>query len=116
MRDGTADEIVEAVRAEAIARQALAREALARHEFAAHPSGHHIWLPLPASWPAPRFAAHLQGRGLAVVTGDAFATDASPPNAIRIALGAARSRAQLAKALEILSEALTSRAPEENVV
>lgn len=116
MSDGTAGAIVEAIRAEAAARQALAREALAPHAYAAHPNGHHIWLPLPARWPAARFAAHLHGRGLAVVTGEAFATDAAPPNAIRIALGAARGRAQLAKALEILSDALAARAPDQNVV
>lgn len=116
MRDGTADAIVTAVRAEATARQALAREALAGHTYAAHPGGHHVWLPLPERWPAARFAAHLHGRGLAVVTGEAFATDAAPPNAIRLALGAARNRAQLAKALEILSDALHQPAPDEVVV
>jgi len=116
MRDGTADAIVTAVRAEAAARQALAREALGTHAYAAHPGGHHVWLPLPARWPAARFAAHLHGRGLAVVTGEAFATDAAPPNAIRLALGAARNRAQLGKALEILSDALSQPAPDEVVV
>lgn len=116
MRDGTANAIVDAVRAEAAARQRLAREALGRHAYASHPVGHHLWLPLPAGWPAQRFAAHLHGRGLAVVTGEAFATDASPPNAIRLALGAARGRAQLAKALEILAEALSASAPDDHVV
>lgn len=116
MRDGTANAVVAAVRAEATARQTLAREILAGHAYAAHPGGLHIWMPLPVAWPAARFAAHLHGRGLAVVTGEAFATDASPPNAIRIALGAARSRTHLAKALEILSESLGARPPEDNVV
>ncbi|WP_291181640.1 PLP-dependent aminotransferase family protein [Hyphomicrobium sp.] len=116
MRDGTAEAIMTAVRSEAAARQQLAREALAPHAYAAHPSGHHIWLPLPAHWPAARFAAHLHGRGLAVVTGDAFATDAAPPNAIRLALGAARSRVQLAKALDILADALEQRAPDAVIV
>ena len=116
MRDGTADAIVDAVRAEAAARQTLARDALRRHAFAAHPNGHHVWLPLPERWPAARFAAHLHGRGLAVVTGDAFATDGPAPNAIRLALGAARNRAELAKALEILVDALAQRAPDGVVV
>lgn len=116
MRDGTAGAIVGAIRSEAAARQVLARAALAGHPLAAHPGGLHVWLPLPQRWPAQRFAAHLNGRGLAVVTGEAFATDASPPNAIRLALGAARSRAQLARALEILSEALASPAPDDEVV
>jgi hypothetical protein len=63
-----------------------------------------------------RFAAHLQRRGLAVVTGEAFATTAAPPSSIRIALGAARSQPLLLKALEILKEALNSQAREEQVV
>jgi DNA-binding transcriptional MocR family regulator len=116
MRDGTAGAIAGAIRSEATARQTLARAALAGHALAAHPGGHHVWLSLPQRWPAHRFAAHLNGRGLAVVTGEAFATDASPPNAIRLALGAARSRAQLARALEILSEALAAPAPDDEVV
>jgi DNA-binding transcriptional MocR family regulator len=111
MRDGSADAIIEAVRAEAATRQDLARGALAGRAYAAHPSGHHIWLPLPDRWSASHFELHLNGRGLAVVTGEAFATDAEPPNAIRLALGAARNRGQLAKALDILKDALAARVP-----
>jgi DNA-binding transcriptional MocR family regulator len=112
MRDGSANVIVNAVLAEAMARQDLAWGALQGHTYSAHPNGHHIWLPLPERWSATDFAAHLHGRGLAVVTGEAFAGGAAAPNAIRIALGAARNRNQLSKALEILSEALASRAPD----
>ncbi|WP_244534538.1 PLP-dependent aminotransferase family protein [Hyphomicrobium sp. CS1GBMeth3] len=116
MRDGTANAIVDAIRTEAAARQTIAHAALAKHAYAAHPAGHHVWLPLPGRWPAARFAAQLQGRGLAVVTSDAFATDQPPPNAIRLALGAAHSRTELAKALEILAEVLDQSAPNEIVV
>jgi DNA-binding transcriptional MocR family regulator len=111
MRDGTADIIIETIRCEARARQELARVALNGHGYWANPNGHHIWMPVPERWPAANFAAHLHGRGLAVVTGDAFAATTTPPNAIRLALGAARSRGQLTKALEILADALASRPP-----
>lgn len=109
MQSGAADAIIAAVRAEAAARQTLARAALDGHAFFANPSGHHVWLPLSERRAAERFAADLQGRGLAVVTGCAFAVDGAAPNAIRLALGAARSRAHLSKALDIVSETL--RAP-----
>ena len=116
MRDGTADAIIKAVRAEATARQTLAREALAGHSYAAHPQGHHLWLTLPDAWPSARFAAQLHRRGLGVVTSDAFATTQAPPNSIRIALGAARNRPMLVKALDILRETLSSKSYDENVV
>ena len=116
MRDGTARDLIAAIRAEAAARQALARDALQGHAAAAHPGGLHVWLALPDRWPASRFVAHLSGRGLAVVTADAFATDAAPPNAIRLALGAARSQAQLARALTILKDALGSLDAESQIV
>lgn len=117
MRDGTADEIIAAIRAEAVARQALARTALAGLDISAHTESLHAWVRLPSRWPAARFVAQLQNRGLAVVTGEAFAADAAAaPNAIRIALGAARSRAQLARALDILRDALDGASPDALVV
>lgn len=116
MRDGDASAIIEAVRAEAAARQTLARTALLGISYASHPAGHHIWLPLPEAWPAARFAVALERRGLAVVTADAFAVGAQPPNAVRIALGAARSRAHLSNALEIVRETLSAPTVDFGVV
>lgn len=116
MQDGTADSIIAAVRAEAAARQTLARGALEGHDVSAHPAGLHVWLRLPPRWMASRFVAQLENRGLAVVTADAFATETSAPNAIRIALGAARNRPQLAKALDILRDALDGATPDIGIV
>ena len=114
--DGSADAIIAAIRAEAAARQKLAASALAGHRYAAHPHGHHIWIDLPPGWTRPEFAAHVQRQGLAVVTSEAFSTGGAPPHAIRVALGAARSRAQLARALDILAMALKSPAATARVV
>lgn len=109
LADGSADTIIAAIAAEAAARQKLAAKALAGLDYAAHPRGHHVWLRLPGTWSRLEFAAHVQRQGLAVVTSDSFAVDDAPPeHAIRIALGAARSRADLAGALEVLSVALKS--------
>jgi DNA-binding transcriptional MocR family regulator len=106
--DGSADQIIAAISAEAAARQKLAARALAGHDYAAHPRGHHVWLRLPPEWRRLEFAAHVQRQGIAVVTSDSFSVDDAPEHAIRIALGAARSRAELAGALDVLSVALKS--------
>jgi len=108
LADGSADAIIAAITAEAAARQKLAAKALAGHDHAAHPRGHHVWLRLPAAWTRLEFASHVQRQGLAVVTSDAFTVDGAPEHAIRIALGAARTRADLAAALDVLSVALKS--------
>lgn len=115
LRDGTADAIIKAVRAEAAARQKLAHAALQGHAFAADPHGHHVWLPLPATWSDARFAAQLQNRGIGVVTSDAFAVGPAGPG-VRIALGAASNRANLARALDIVRETLASGAYDNQVV
>lgn len=116
MRDGTALKIIEAIVAEAQARQALASEILAGHAYAAHPNGHHIWLRLPEAWSSTQFGLHVQKRGVAVVTSDAFATRHPAPGFVRVALGAARTRADLTRALEILRDALASHPPLDHVV
>lgn len=106
--DGSADEIIAAITAEAAARQKLAAKALAGQDYAAHPRGHHVWLRLPAAWTRLDFATYVQRKGLAVVTSDSFSVDDAPEHAIRIALGAARTRAELAGALDVLTVALKS--------
>ena len=116
LRDGSADIMIAAIRAEAHARQKLAAQALAGHAFAAHPNGHHIWVPLPPAWSRAEFAAHVQRQGVVVVTSEAFAIGESAPHAMRVALGAASSRADLVGALELLATALKSSAATARVV
>lgn len=106
LSDGSADDIIAAITAEAAARQKLAAKALAGQDYAAHPKGHHVWLRLPAAWTRLEFATFVQRKGLAVVTSDSFSVDETPEHAIRIALGAARTRAELAGALDVLTVAL----------
>ena len=109
LRDGSGDAIIAAIRDEAAARQTLAGKALAGHSFFAHPHGHHIWVPLPRNWSRAEFAAHVQRQGLAVVTSEAFSVgETPPPHAVRVALGAAGSRSDLARALDVLAAALAS--------
>ena len=116
LRDGTADSIIRAIAGEAAARQILARKILPGLDYRSHPNAHHIWLPVPSGWTSSAFAVHLERRGLAVVAADAFWTSDDPsPNAIRVALGAARNRAELTKALSILKEVCGAVSPVNGV-
>jgi len=106
VRDGTVDAIIGSIRAEAAFRQRLAAKALSEHSFAAHRFGHHLWLPLPTGWNRAEFSEHLRRRGLAVVTSDAFSVGKEAPHAIRVSLGAASTRTELARGLDVLESTL----------
>jgi DNA-binding transcriptional MocR family regulator len=116
LHDGSADAMIGAIRDEATARQKLAADILARHAFFGHPNGHHIWIPLPRPWSRAEFASHVQRQGLAIVTAETFSVGETQSHAIRVSLGAASSRAELVRALEILATALKSSAAATRVV
>jgi DNA-binding transcriptional MocR family regulator len=116
LHDGSADAMIGAIRDEATARQKLAANVLARHRFSAHPNGHHIWIPLPRTWSRAEFASHVQRQGLAIVTAETFSVGETQPNAIRVSLGAASSRSELVRGLQILATALKSSAATTRVV
>jgi DNA-binding transcriptional MocR family regulator len=116
LADGSADTMIDAIRGEAIARQRLARDVLAKHVYSSHPNGHHIWMPLPHGWGRTEFASHAQRQGLAIVTAETFSVAEPPPQAIRVSLGAASSRSELVRGLQILSDALRSSAALARVV
>lgn len=106
LKDGSADAIIGAIRAEAAARQKLAAGVLAQYTYSAHPNGHHIWIPLPGYWTRAEFASHVQRQGLAIVTAESFSIDGAPPQAVRASLGAASSRDELVRGLELVVAAL----------
>jgi DNA-binding transcriptional MocR family regulator len=106
LRSGTADDIIRAIRNEAAARQQLAARFLKGIAFAARPASHHLWLPLPAHFAGTDLLSLLMRNGLAVVGEDAFAVGEGAPRGLRISLGAARNRAELSQALQVLSNAI----------
>jgi DNA-binding transcriptional MocR family regulator len=116
LQDGSAKAIIGAIREEAAARQKLAAEILARHPFFQHPNGHHIWVPLPRTWTRTEFTSHVQRQGLAIVTAETFSVEEIQTHAIRVSLGAASSRSDLVRALEVLATALKSSAARIRVV
>lgn len=102
IREGTADALLAAVRAEAIARRALAAEAAPSAVGA--PESPHVWLPLPAGASADRLRRAAQDRGLSLITSQAFAISPDAPNGVRISLGAAARRSALEAALRRLGD------------
>ncbi|PLZ04080.1 GntR family transcriptional regulator [Burkholderia sp. WAC0059] len=107
INDGTAHDMLDAIRAEASARQAIAAQMLAAFRYDAHPDGFHLWLPVPDDgWSAPELALQLRNQGIAAVAGAAFSTDGSPPNAIRICLGGPQDRSDCRETLRAVAETL----------
>jgi DNA-binding transcriptional MocR family regulator len=115
-RSGVANEIIRAIRNEAAARQQLAARFLKGIAFAARPASHHLWLPLPKSLDGAYLLAHLMRNGLAVVGEDAFAASDDAPRGLRVSLGAARNRAELAQALQVLAHAVKTPVGERQIV
>lgn len=110
LRDGRADAIIDAVRAEAGARQTLARDVLgALAPSRAETASPHLWLPSPDASSSDRFSEMLRGRGLGVVASSAFAVAEDGPQGVRLALGAARNRVELKAALTILRQVMAGR-------
>lgn len=105
IEEGTADAIVAAIRKEAGLRQSMASELLPSELIAANPQGFHVWLRLPPPWTRGEFSARLRSAGIGVVGSDAFAL-ASPPEAIRLGLGAASNRDDLEQGLQIAADTL----------
>jgi DNA-binding transcriptional MocR family regulator len=105
--DGTADALLAAVRQESVERQRLAAAILPGGSFRADPAGFHLWVSLPPSWTRSAFVGHMRSTGVGVVASDAFATDAAPPEAVRVCLGGPADRSAVRRALEFMAHALT---------
>lgn len=104
--DGTLDAVTAAIRAESAARQAIARRVLQGLDVQAHPEGHHLWLKLPERWRQADLNLNARQSGLALVPSEAFAVGPAP-DAIRVSLGAAQSRAVLEQGLSLLATVLS---------
>ncbi|WP_374575813.1 PLP-dependent aminotransferase family protein [Phenylobacterium sp.] len=105
IREGAAERLLEAVKAEARARRALAGRLLPR--AVGGPESLHVWLPLEDARACERLRLAAQRRGLALVTAEAFAPDpAGAPPGARISLGGPSRREVLQRALAALAEAV----------
>ncbi|MDR3529716.1 MAG: PLP-dependent aminotransferase family protein [Rhodopila sp.] len=103
IEDGTASAVVAAIRQESTARQSIASNILPSDLVVADPRGFHAWLRLPEPWTRGEFAARLRSAGIGVVGSDAFALT-SPPEAVRLGLGAPVSRDELRQSLQFIAD------------
>jgi DNA-binding transcriptional MocR family regulator len=113
--DGTADAVLRAIRAETRARHAIAAGILPPEMVRTHPDAFHAWLTLSEPWTREEFASRMRSTGIATVTSDAFAL-ARPPEAVRLALGAAASRSTLGEGLRITADLLQQSPAMSSVV
>src|ERR1700678_206976 len=108
--DGTGDALLAAVRWESIERQKLAAAILPKvlpgGGIRTDPIGFHLWVSLPEPWTRSAFVGHMRSTGIGVVASDAFATEATPPEAVRVCLGGPPDRAAVRSALEFMAHAL----------
>lgn len=107
IRDGSAVDLLNAVRDEAAIRQRLAKSILPA-SARAHPNGLHIWQPLPAHWDRHRLVQAARQEGLGVTAADAFAL-AAAPDAVRISIGGVGERTRLAEALKTLADIMNDQ-------
>lgn len=105
IEDGSALEMLEAIRAECSARQRIAREILDGERIAGCPESPHLWISLAGELKVVELGDYLRAHGVAA-KGDGFAVDDVLPSALRIALGAARSQEKLIQALRFLKNTL----------
>ncbi|MBT9488519.1 MAG: PLP-dependent aminotransferase family protein [Rubrivivax sp.] len=108
--DGTAEAVLQAIRAECSARMAMAARHLGHHALHSQPEGFHFWLPLggeaAGAWRGVEFASYLRTQGVAVLASPAFSTDGDPPEAVRVCLGGALSRDDCDTALRLIADTL----------
>ena len=104
--DGTADAFLNAICHEAKARQAIAARILPFTGALANAEGFHIWLPLMPPWTRGEFVGRLRSAGIGIVASDAFAL-ATPPEAVRLGLGAPATRDELTQSLLIVADLLS---------
>jgi DNA-binding transcriptional MocR family regulator len=98
--------LLAAVRQESIERQRLVTAIMPRETYRADPVGFHLWLSLPKPWTRSAFVGHTRSTGVGIVASDAFATDGTPPEAVRVCLGGPADRTAVRNALEFIAHAL----------
>lgn len=107
IKDGTANALLAAIRAETRERQTLVSTILPGSLVTTDPAAFHFWLTLPPRWSRSAFVGHMASCGLGVVASDVFGTEGPLPEAVRICLGGPAPRSVVRNALEFAAHALS---------
>ncbi|AZO80870.1 MULTISPECIES: PLP-dependent aminotransferase family protein [unclassified Bosea (in: a-proteobacteria)] len=113
IEDGSANALLDFLRAETTARQRLAAEILPAGSYRVDPLSFNLWLEVPPPWTRSAFVGQMQATGIGIVASDAFATKGPAPEAARICLGGPIGRKALGDVLAFMAHAL-EQAPEVN--
>jgi len=116
LQTGVAEQIILAIRNEARGRQAMAAKRLKEIVYQSQPNAHHLWLPMPPQWRRTDFVSYTVRQGLGVVGDEVFAVGENAPAGVRVSLGAARNRAELAQALDFLAATLKASRQTQAIV
>ena len=88
------------------------REVLGDFDLQTHVNSPQAWLHLPEPWRGNNFMRVARQKGVGVLAAETFTVGReAAPHAVRINLGAARSRGDLRRAVAILAEIVTSGSP-----
>ncbi|WP_299257561.1 PLP-dependent aminotransferase family protein [uncultured Kushneria sp.] len=112
LASGEADRLLSWQFEELKVRQAMVSEALAGFDVHMRCGGFYAWLVLPGEHRAAMLVETLEHKGVRVAPAEAFCVGSTAaPQAIRICLSAAPDRSALARALEVIVEALSHNMP-----
>ena len=98
---GKMDGVLREIRTELAARQAIVTETLAGAETRTAPGSLFFWLPVPGQWRPSEFAAAAEEQGIRITPGATFAIGRNhqADQAVRVSIGAVRSREDLKEGL-----------------
>lgn len=105
--DGTAEHLLREQQEIGERRRNIAAGILDRRMFEFKAGGNHLWMNLPIAWSSTTLQRAAKENGVNIFTGDSFAAPGfSAPNAVRIALGAARNDSELQIGLKVIARLL----------
>lgn len=107
IESGVAKSVAAEIVREATARSALASRILPGNVEVSG-NGFHAWLNVPSPWTRGELISRLRSVGIGVVGSDAFAVG-TPPEAVRLGLGAPKTVVDLERGLQIVTDLLSQQ-------